>query len=52
LTSNAGLLIVIALLLLMLRIGAVLSDRFRSFGQLGQCVRQSTGLALVSLARP
>src|SRR5882757_1568306 len=51
LTSNAGLLIVIALLLLMLAIGAVLSDRFRSFGNLANVFEQSTGLALVSLGQ-
>ena len=49
--SNAGLLIVLALLALMLLIGGIISDRFRSFGNLANVFEQSTGLALVSLGQ-
>lgn len=49
--SNAGLIIVLALLVLMLAIGAVVSDRFRTFGNVANVFEQSTGLALVSLGQ-
>ncbi|MDQ0469885.1 ABC transporter permease [Labrys wisconsinensis] len=49
--SNAGLLIVLALLVVMLLIGAVVSDRFRTFGNVANVLEQSTGLALVSLGQ-
>ena len=49
--SNAGLLIVLALLVLMLLIGAVVSDRFRTFGNVSNVFEQSTELALVSLGQ-
>ena len=49
--SNAGLLIVLVLLVLMLALGATVSDRFRSVGNLANVFGQSTGLALVSLGQ-
>ncbi len=49
--GNAGLLIVLALLVLMLALGAVVSDRFRTFGNVANVFEQSTGLALVSLGQ-
>jgi ribose transport system permease protein len=49
--SNAGLLIVLVLLVLMLAVGAVVSDRFRSVGNIANVFGQSTGLALVSLGQ-
>lgn len=51
LASNAGLLIVLVLLVLMLAVGAVVSDRFRSVGNIANVFGQSTGLALVSLGQ-
>jgi ribose transport system permease protein len=51
LSSNAGLLIVLALLVVMLIIGGVVSDRFRTFGNISNVFEQSTGLALVSLGQ-
>ena len=49
--SNAGLLIVLSLLVLMLLVGAGVSDRFRTFGNVSNVLGQSTGLALVSLGQ-
>ena len=49
--SNAGLLVVLSLLVLMLLVGAVVSDRFRTFGNVANVFEQSTGLALVSLGQ-
>lgn len=49
--GNAGLLIVLVLLVLMLALGAVVSDRFRTFGNVANVFEQSTGLALVSLGQ-
>ena len=51
LASNAGLLIVLVLLVLMLVVGAVVSDRFRSISNIANVFGQSTGLALVSLGQ-
>lgn len=51
LASNAGLLIVLVLLVLMLTIGAAVSDRFRSVGNIANVLEQSTGLALVRLGQ-
>ena len=51
LASNAGLLIVLVLLVLMLVVGAVVSDHFRSVGNIANVFGQSTGLALVSLGQ-
>eukprot|EP01037_Dinobryon_pediforme_P015629 gene15629-15775_t len=51
LASNAGLLIVLALLVIMLGIGATLSDRFRSVDNIANVLEQSSGLALVSLGQ-
>jgi ribose transport system permease protein len=49
--SNAGLLIVILLLMIMFIVGAFVSDRFRTVGNLSNVYEQSTGLALVSLGQ-
>lgn len=49
--GNAGLLIVLVLLVLMLALGAVVSDRFRTAGNASNVLEQSTGLALVSLGQ-
>ena len=51
LASNAGLLIVLVLLVLMLGVGGVVSDRFRTVGNLANVFGQATGLALVSLGQ-
>lgn len=51
LASNAGLLIVLALLVIMLAIGAAMHPKFRSFGNLANVFEQSTGLALISLGQ-
>jgi ribose transport system permease protein len=49
--SNAGLLIVLALLILMLIGGGFVSERFRTAGNLFNVYEQATGLALVSLGQ-
>jgi ribose transport system permease protein len=49
--SHAGLLIVLTLLVIMFAIGAIVSDRFRTLGNLSNVYEQSTGLALVSLGQ-
>ena len=51
LSGNTGLLIVLALLVLMLLVGALVSDRFRTSNNVANVFEQSTGLALVSLGQ-
>lgn len=49
--SRTGLLVVIALLIILLVVGAVVSDRFATANNLLNVYEQSTGLALVSLGQ-
>ncbi|MET0257549.1 MAG: ABC transporter permease [Methylobacterium sp.] len=49
--SRAGLLVVIALLILLFAVGASISERFATVGNILNVYEQSTGLALVSLGQ-